>query len=62
MPDDRSDWDDYATQAARAAGLVLPDEIRPQVLVHFAILADHAARIMALELADEVEPAPVFRP
>ena len=62
MPDDKPDWDDYATQAARAARLVFPDEIRPQVLGHFAILADHAARVMAVELEDEIEPAPVFKP
>jgi len=62
MADDKPDWNDFATQAARAAGLEFPEEIRPQVLGHFAILADHAARVMAVALEDEVEPAPVFEP
>ena len=62
MPDRKNDWDEFATRAARAALIELPAEIRPRIMGHFAILADHAARVMAVEMDDETEPAPVFRP
>jgi hypothetical protein len=62
MPEEKNQWDDFATQAARAAGIDPPSELRPRILDHFAILADHAARVMALELDDDIELAPVFRP
>ena len=55
-------WDEFAALAADAADIELPAANRPKIVGHFAILADHAARIMAVELDDDIEPAPVFRP
>lgn len=62
MPTPTEKWDEFASLAANAAGIELPAATRPQIIGHFAILADHAARIMAVEIDDHIEPAPVFRP
>ncbi|MDA0239452.1 MAG: DUF4089 domain-containing protein [Proteobacteria bacterium] len=62
MPDPNDKWDEFAALAAQAAGIELPPATRPQIIGHFSILADHAARVMAIEIDDHVEPAPVFRP
>tara|TARA_R110000787_G_scaffold34625_7_gene89519 strand:+ start:281 stop:517 length:237 start_codon:yes stop_codon:yes gene_type:complete len=62
MPKPSTNWDEFAALAADAAGIELPEAIRPQIVGHFSILADHAARIMAIEIDDDIEPAPVFRP
>lgn len=62
MPNQNKNWDKLAALAADAAGIELPSASRPQIAGHFAILADHAARIMTVELDDDIEPAPVFRP
>ncbi|MPY69042.1 MAG: DUF4089 domain-containing protein [Alphaproteobacteria bacterium] len=48
--------------AAKQAGIGIPDACRRAVMQHYEILEGHAARVMAAELGDEDEPAPVFRP
>ena len=42
--------------------LDLDDASRAQVLVHLRIAADLAAKLEAVALDDEAEPAPVFAP
>lgn len=59
---EKNNHDEIISAISRATGLEVPEEIRPQVADHFAVLASHAARIMTVEIDDEVEPAPVFRP
>ncbi len=62
MSEENAKWDEFAVLASRIAGIDLPPDIEPQILAHFAILAEHASRVMAVELDDGVEPAPVFKP
>ncbi len=35
---------------------------RSQVLLHIAIAREHAARLFATSISDQLEPAPVFTP
>lgn len=62
MTDETFPSERYVLLAAEAAGIDLPPELRAAVLQHFAILAEHAAHVMAAGLDDDIEPAPVFRP
>ena len=43
-------------------GLTIAPEWKPQIALHLAIAAAHAAKVLALSLPDEEEPAPVFAP
>ena len=51
-----------AEQAARFLGLVVDPDHLDAVAANLAVLAQHAARVMALKLPDAPEPAPVFLP
>ena len=51
-----------AEQAARLLGLQMPPERLESVGAQLALLSRHAAVVLALELAPEVEPATVFVP
>lgn len=51
-----------AEQAARFLGLPLDPAHVPGVAANLVLLQSHAARILALDLPSETEPAPVFDP
>ena len=52
----------YVDAACAAHGIVLRDDERLRVTEHFGRLAALAAPLVELELADDVEIAPVFEP
>jgi hypothetical protein len=51
-----------AEQAARFLALPLDPAHLPGIAANLALLQSHAARILALDLPSETEPAPVFVP
>jgi hypothetical protein len=53
--------DHYITAAAAALALPLDPAWRPAVRMHLDITLRLAALVGELELADDAEPAPVFR-
>jgi hypothetical protein len=52
----------YADAAAAMLGLDLTPERRGPVLMHLKIAAEMAAKLDAVALDDEAEPAPVYVP
>lgn len=54
--------DDYLLAAAQAVGLDLPEDLRPGVRRYLALAAAMAEVVMAVPLAEDDEPAPVFTP
>ncbi len=40
MPDQKIDWDEFASLAATAAAMELPAATRPQIVGHLSILAE----------------------
>lgn len=59
---DPRDWQPYVHHAARLAGLRLDEAREAAVTAHFARLAEPAQALLAFELAESDEPAPVYRP
>lgn len=51
-----------AERLAALAPLDVPDAYAEGVAQSLAILADHVATFIDIELPDTIEPAPVFRP
>lgn len=49
------------TASAQALGLTIDPAWRDGVNFHLRLLLEHAARVDDFALADEAEPAPVFR-
>ncbi|HKC09780.1 MAG TPA: DUF4089 domain-containing protein [Methylomirabilota bacterium] len=52
----------YVDETAKRVGLPLSFEHRPGVIQFTGVLLAQAALVMEFPLADEQEPAPVFRP
>jgi hypothetical protein len=52
--------DDLVAASAQALGLSIEAAWRESVKFNLQLLLDHAARVDALPLPDEAEPAPVF--
>lgn len=52
----------YVDQMAQLLDLPLPEDIRPQVVRHFAQIQAIAQPVLDFELSDQIEPAPIFRP
>ena len=50
----------YVDAAATAAGITLPDDIRPGVLAYFGLLEKAAQQVMALDLPMTEEIAPAY--
>jgi hypothetical protein len=59
---DEPDIRAYVAAAARAQGMVLDGGQLEQAVAVFTRTAAIAAPLLAFELPEEVEPAPVFRP
>jgi 1-carboxybiuret hydrolase subunit AtzG-like protein len=51
----------WLVASARLLDITVAPEWRDAVLLHLRITCDMAQRIMDFPLADEAEPAPVFR-
>jgi hypothetical protein len=52
----------HGRETARAIGLDIPESCAPGVVINLKTLQQHIDRLMALDLSESVEPAPVFRP
>jgi Protein of unknown function (DUF4089) len=52
----------HARETARGIGLEIPESCAPGVVTNLKTLQQHIDRLMALDLSESVEPAPVFRP
>jgi Protein of unknown function (DUF4089) len=52
----------YLDAVCAANGLALAGDERERILVHFLRAAEIVAPLQELELADDVEMAPVFKP
>ncbi len=59
---DRFDALAYVAVAAPALGLRLPPERLAEIAAAFALMARAAAPALALAVAADIEPAPVFAP
>ncbi len=46
--------------SAQALGLTIEPAWRDSVRFHLRLVLDHAARVDALDLPDDAEPAPLF--
>ena len=60
-PPPGSSWGAYADAVAGTLGLPLPAAYRPGVVANLERTAAIAAPLLAMPLADDAEPAPVFR-
>lgn len=54
------DAEAWLATVAPALGLAIDPAYRPGVLTFLRLSADHAATVMAFDLPEEIEPAPVF--
>ena len=61
MATTRDPLDDFITAAALALGLPLKAEWMPAVKANLDVTLKHAALVGEFALADEAEPAPIFR-
>jgi hypothetical protein len=52
----------HARETARGIGLEIPAGCASGVVTNLKALQQHIDRLMALDLSEGVEPAPVFRP
>jgi hypothetical protein len=57
----QDDLDDYIDAAARVLALPLAEASRSDVKAHLAAILALGALVDAFPLADEAEPAPVYR-
>jgi hypothetical protein len=55
-------WLDYANVVSRAQGYQLDESQLARVAAQLELINAVAAPLLALQLAAELEPAPVFRP
>lgn len=58
----RPDLERLVDEAARAIGLPIAPEYRANVIVNYERSLTIAQPLLAVELDDELTPAPVFRP
>jgi hypothetical protein len=52
----------FVKAAKPVTGLVIERSYLPGVVTHLAIARDLAALVLAVEIEDEAEPAPVYAP
>ena len=57
----RDPLDDFIDAAARALALPVEPDWRPEVAANLRVTLEHAASVEAFALADDAEPAPVFK-
>ena len=57
----RDPLDDFIDAAARALALPVEPDWRPAVAANLRVTLEHAASVEAFALADDAEPAPVFK-
>jgi hypothetical protein len=62
MPDQSFDAEAYVDAAAAIIGLPIDPAHRPGVILNLERIAQMAASVLAFELPEGTEPAPVFRP
>ncbi len=62
MPDDKPDIARWVDEGARAIDLPIAPEYRDKVILNVERSLTIAAPLLAVELDDELTPAPVFRP
>jgi hypothetical protein len=62
MPDQSFDAEAYVDAAAAIIGLPIDPAHRPGVILNLERIAQMAALVLAFELPEGTEPAPVFRP
>ncbi len=53
--------DEFVIEAAQAMGIAVRPEWAPDVRAHLELMLRMAETVLAHGLADEAEPAPVFR-
>lgn len=61
-PGDKPDMAKWVDEAARAIGLPIAPEYRANVIVNMERSLAIVQPLLAVELDDELTPAPVFRP
>lgn len=59
---DAEDWKSYVEQVSSVQGYALDAAQLERVSAQMALVAQVAQPLLALQLAVEVEPAPVYRP
>jgi hypothetical protein len=62
MAEDKPDVGKWVDEAARAIGLPIAPEYRANVIVNVERSLAIAAPLLALDLDDDLNPAPVYRP
>jgi hypothetical protein len=62
MADEPFDAEAYVDAAAKLIGLPLDPAHRPGVVLNLERIAQMAALVMAFDLPEETEPAPVYTP
>jgi hypothetical protein len=62
MPDEPFDAKAYVDAAAKLIGLPIDPAHRPGVILNLERIAQMAALVMAFDLPEETEPAPVYTP
>jgi hypothetical protein len=62
MADEPFDAEAYVDAAARLIGLPIDPAHRPGVVLNLERIAQMAALVMAFDLPEETEPAPVYTP
>ena len=62
MPNDDFDAEAYVDAAARLTGLTIDPAHRPGVVLNLERIAQMAALVMAFDLPEETDPAPVYEP
>jgi 1-carboxybiuret hydrolase subunit AtzG-like protein len=53
--------DPFIAAGAKALGLVIDRSWMPAVRTHFRVTLNHGAKVADFALADDAEPAPVFK-
>ena len=62
MAEDKPDVGRLVDEAAKAVGLPIADQYRANVIVNYERSIAIAGPLLAVDLDDELTPAPVFRP
>ena len=62
MAEEKPDVAELVDQAAKALGLTIAPEYRANVIVNYERSLIIAAPLLAVDLDDELTPAPVFQP
>lgn len=56
------DLDRYVALMAETLGIPVSEEERPGIILQMRRTADLAAQVMAFDVPQDLEPAPVFKP